>query len=141
MSASPEEREDGAIGDVEEEDVAEEMTNMADLPPTGHGREGEHREDQHITELLEQERQLDESSSSGKPAQDTGVVNRYKELAQGELDVASASDNGSADALPRRAGSPVDSTVSIPDDTPSVQVCYAVIFSQHEAQTDLARAP
>lgn len=73
-------------------------------------------EDPRIANLLEQERQR----SIEEPAEDTGIVNRYKELAQEQVD--SASDNGSA-ALPQRAGSPVGSTVSIPDDSPSVQVC------------------
>ncbi|KAF3764564.1 hypothetical protein M406DRAFT_346602 [Cryphonectria parasitica EP155] len=76
--------------DAKGEDVSEEeMANMTDLPPV----------------------QDDD--------QDTGVVNRYKDLAQEEPDAIS--DQGSADALPRRAASPVDSTLSIPDDTPSVQ--------------------
>lgn len=122
MSASPEETEDAA----REEDVfEEEMADLADLPPSSYEDRGDdepsvkqgEEEDQHISELLEEERR----QSLDQPATDTGVVNRYKELAHGEPDVAS--DNGSTDALPRRAGSPVDSTVSIPDDSPSVQVC------------------
>lgn len=146
-----------------QEEVAaeEEMATLAELPPAGHHGEGEHQENHHITELLEQERQLHEpvSSSSGKPAEDTGdtgLVNRYKELAHGELDIVtaldsatasasasasvSASDNGSAHALPRRVASPVDSTVSIPDDTPSVQV-YCPKLPRREAHADLARDP
>lgn len=130
MSASPEERDD----DVRDEDVVveEEMADMTDLPPAGHGDDsggvpGEDGEDHHISELLELERQR----SSEQPAEDTGVVNRYKQLVQEGPDATS--DNGSTDALPRRAGSPVDSTVSIPDDTPSIQVgcdCSRVISSQ-----------
>lgn len=127
MSASPEEKEDAA----REEDVSEgEMADMSGLPPARHEdrddqdnhddelpKAGQDEEDHRISELLEEERR----QSSDQPPADTGVVNRYKELAQGEPEVIS--DNGSADALPRRAASPVDSTLSIPDDSPSVQVC------------------
>lgn len=111
MSASPEERDD----DVRDEDgvVEEEMADMTGLLPAGHD---DNNFEDHISGLLELERQR----SSEQQAEDTGVVNRYKQLVQGGPDAAS--DNGSTDALPRRAGSPVDSTVSIPDDTPSVQV-------------------
>lgn len=124
MSASPEETGDAA----REEDVfEEEMTGLVDMPA---GRNYESDDDEndesaeqshedeghHIADLLQQERR----QSTEQPQEDTGVVNRYKELAHDQPD--SASDNGSA-ALPRRAGSPVGSTLSIPDDTPSVQVC------------------
>lgn len=119
MSASQEEREDATR--MEEEDLGEaEMTDMAGLPAasndntTGRDDDASH----HISELLEEERQQDSQQPAGG---DTGVVNRYKQLALDEPDVAS--DTGSADALPRRVGSPVDSTASIPDDSPSIQVC------------------
>jgi hypothetical protein len=44
--------------------------------------------------------------------------NRYKAAQQ----MDNESENGSSEALPRRAGSPIDSLLSIPDDSPSVQV-------------------
>lgn len=132
MSASPEEREDAVKGDL----FGEELTDMFDLPSAG-GDESEERsafddvhvqddytqdepikddaESHHISELLEEEVEQDH----GQPAGDTGLVNRYKQLVQDEQDAAS--DSGSADALPRRAGSPVDSSLSVPDDSPSVQ--------------------
>lgn len=115
MSASPEETGDAAR---EDDVVEEEMTDMVDMPAGQNyesddddAEDGEH----HITDLLEEERR----QSIEQPQDDSGVVNRYRELAHEQVD--SASDNGSA-ALPRRAGSPVGSTLSIPDDTPSVQV-------------------
>lgn len=131
MSASPEERDD----DARDEDavVEEEMTDMTDLPPAqpsdndserDGGASDEADQNYHISELLELERQQSSEQQAGDT--DTGVVNRYKQLAHGETDAAS--DNGSADALPRRAGSPVDSSLSIPDDTPSVQVCFFFFF-------------
>lgn len=78
-------------------------------------RDHEH-EDHHIADLLEEERR----QSIEQPPEDTGVVNRYREFAHEQVDSASESGSG---ALPRRTGSPVGSTLSIPDDTPSVQVC------------------
>lgn len=51
------------------------------------------------------------------------VSNRYRELLEAQADENSSSEDGSADALPRRAGSPIDSQLSGPDDSPSLQVC------------------
>lgn len=121
MSASPEETGDAAR---EEDVVEEEMTDMVDLPAgrtyssdddDPSAERGHEEEDHHVADLLEQERR----QSIEQPPEDLGVVNRYKELAHEQAD--SASDTGSA-ALPRRAGSPVGSTLSLPDDSPSVQV-------------------
>lgn len=119
MSTSPEEWEDAA----REEDVfGEEMTDMADLPSAANEEveeslAAEDHGDHHISELLEEEKE----HSTEQPTQDSGIVSRYRQLVHEEHDAIS--DSGSADALPRRAGSPVDSSLSIPDDTPSVQVC------------------
>lgn len=132
MSASPEERGDDAR-DVEE-GVGEEMEDMTDLPPAQNGNNdglavGDQVEDHRISELLELERKRSaEQQEEDADAADTGVVNRYKQLAQDE--VKTASDDGSTDILPRRAASPIDSTVSIPDDTPSVQVCRDCCFAR-----------
>lgn len=113
MSASSEEREDAA---------GEEMTDMADPPvvqqDTGDEQQ-QQQQQQHISDLLEEERQQD----STLPAEGNGLAHRYKELAA-EDQLEAVSDNGSVDALPRRAGSPVDSMVSIPDRSPSVQVTH-----------------
>lgn len=137
MSASPEEREDAAKGDL----FGEELTDMFDLPSAGgdgseersafdddhfqddcveddHNHDHDHnREDHHISEMLEEEVEQDAS----QPAEQTVLVNRYKQLVQEEQDIAS--DSGFTDAIPRRVGSPVDSSLSIPDDSPSIQVC------------------
>lgn len=121
MSASPEEREDAARVDVIFE---EETNNIVDMPA---GRnyasddeppsdQGDHEEGRRIADLLQEERR----QSSEQPREDSAVIKRYKELGHEESEAVS--DNGSAEALPRRAGSPVGSTLSIPDDTPSVQV-------------------
>jgi hypothetical protein len=66
-----------------------------------------------ITELLQEER-----GNATTPEPLGNGTNRYK--AAKELDTAS--EDESLDALPRRAGSPIDSILSIPDDSPSIQV-------------------
>lgn len=122
MSSPPEEIEDAAAG---EEDLFEEViADMADLPSAqGDGQQGG-RDDHQITELLEQERRRSTEGPQEEDDEledDTGIVNRYKQLAQND-DLDASSDNLSVDVLPKGVTSPVDSTVSIPDDTPSVQV-------------------
>lgn len=132
MSASPEESEDAVKGELPNEELtdsldlpaaggdgSEAMSAVADedyVPDTDHEDDGE---DHRISEMLEEGVEQDVA----RPAGDTGLVNRYRQLVQEEQDAAS--DSGSADAVPRRASSPVDSSLSIPDDTPSVQVCLS----------------
>lgn len=75
----------------------------------------------HIGQVLEEvlEEELLEDASNAPPEQGP-VANRYRQLLREQEDV---SDEGSSmDGLPRRAGSPIDSLLSIPDDSPSVQV-------------------
>jgi vacuolar protein sorting-associated protein 8 len=74
------------------------------------------QEENHIAEILEEERHEDASA----PPSSNGIVpNRYRQLLREQGD---ESDSGSAEGLPRRVGSPIDSLLSVPDDTPSVQV-------------------
>jgi len=77
------------------------------------------RDDDHIIDILEEERHL--QSTPVLPIGGSSIRNRYRELVEAEHDTAS--EDGSTDAIPRRAGSPADSLLSIPDDSPSVQVC------------------
>jgi vacuolar protein sorting-associated protein 8 len=119
MSASSEERQDAS---------GEEMTDMADpaaIQETGDEQQAPEDDvaNHHISDLLEEERQQD---STLPPSEGNGLAHRYKELAA-EEHLEATSDNGSVDALPRRAGSPVDSMVSIPDRSPSVQVTRSTI--------------
>lgn len=51
----------------------------------------------------------------------SSVKSRYRELAEAAQQ-ETISDDGSTDTFPRRAASPIDSNVSIPDDSPSAQV-------------------
>lgn len=72
--------------------------------------------DGRIVELLEEEQE----GASTPPLMGNGT-NRYR----GAPPAESASEDESLDALPRRAESPVESILSIPDDSPSVQVSKA----------------
>ncbi|CAG8980533.1 hypothetical protein HYALB_00002530 [Hymenoscyphus albidus] len=74
--------------------------------------DGSHAEGERIRQLLEEERE-----NPATPLQITNGVNRYKANRIAD----SASEDGSLDALPRRAQSPIESVTSIPDDSPSVQ--------------------
>lgn len=66
-----------------------------------------------IVELLEEARE-----AAPTPERLGNGLNRYKAAQQQD----STSEDGSVDAVPGRAGSPMDSVLSIPDDPPSVQV-------------------
>jgi hypothetical protein len=78
---------------------------------------GEQQAD-HIAEILEEELR---APSTPTPLGNGSIAHRYREIIQ-ENEADAVSENGSTDAIPRRAGSPSDSMLSIPDDTPSVQV-------------------
>ncbi|PSR87198.1 Golgi CORVET complex core vacuolar protein 8-domain-containing protein [Coniella lustricola] len=122
MSSPLEEMEDVAAAG--EEDLVEELIpDLADLPPVQEDGQQDGRDAHHITELLEQERRR---LSDGGPQEedelqeDTGLVNRYEQVVH-EEDPDAGSENLSVDVPPKSVSSPVESTVSIPDDTPSVQ--------------------
>lgn len=72
-----------------------------------------------IVQVLEEER-LHSGGGDDSVALDNGTLRTgYRHMLQDRDD---ASESGSADGLPRRAGSPIDSLLSVPDDSPSVQV-------------------
>ncbi|OTB05637.1 hypothetical protein M426DRAFT_319623 [Hypoxylon sp. CI-4A] len=73
------------------------------------------RDDGHIAEIIEEEREV---VASEKPGKNGAIANRYHQLLRDRDDV---SETGSAEGLPRRVGSPIDSLLSVPDDSPSVQ--------------------
>ncbi len=76
------------------------------------------RDDDHIADALDEERR---STRTVTPPVGVSIAkDRYRELVEAERDAVS--DDGSTDGIPRRAGSPIDSLLSIPDDSPSVQV-------------------
>ncbi|KAI1392838.1 Golgi CORVET complex core vacuolar protein 8-domain-containing protein [Hypoxylon trugodes] len=75
------------------------------------------QEQGHIAEIVKEEREG--ITSDQIPQNGNGVIaNRYRQLLRDRDDV---SEDGSTDGLPRRVGSPIDSLLSVPDDSPSVQ--------------------
>jgi len=87
----------------------------ADETSTDHGDNGSvaRPSEGRLVELLQEER-----DAPTTPIQLGDSTNRYKAIQQTD----NGSEDGSAEALPRRPGSPIESILSIPDDTPSVQV-------------------
>ncbi|KAI0390196.1 Golgi CORVET complex core vacuolar protein 8-domain-containing protein [Xylariaceae sp. FL0594] len=91
------------------------------------GRDGDHvssdeetikgdDEASHIAGVLEEE--VHDDAIDGPPVH-VVVHNRYRDLLREQAD--GSDDGSSVDGLPRRAGSPIDSLTSGPDDSPSVQ--------------------
>ena len=76
---------------------------------------------EHIAEILEEERQQEDAEPTSNTSNPLG--NRYRQLLRERDDLSEeVSEGGSAEGLPRRVGSPIGSLQSIPDDTPSIQV-------------------
>ncbi|RYP20878.1 hypothetical protein DL765_002528 [Monosporascus sp. GIB2] len=100
-----------------------ELSPDGDRPSSASGRElveaerepQREREQGHIAEILEEERQEEAESA---PPRDNPLSNRYRQLLRDTDDV---SEEGSSEGLPRRVGSPIGSLQSVPDDSPSVQ--------------------
>ncbi|RBQ92381.1 hypothetical protein VDGD_01007 [Verticillium dahliae] len=70
----------------------------------------------HLAE--EQDTQLNHALEPPNPVETGITANRYRQILRGQVD--DVSEDGSVDALPRRVGSPIDSLLSVPDDTPSI---------------------
>lgn len=95
---------------------------MADIPDQSSSDEetvkGD-RDDHHIIEIHSDENQS--TTTPIPPIGGSSIRNRYRELIEAQQEAAS--EYGSGDVAPRRVDSPIDSLLSIPDDSPSVQVC------------------
>ncbi|KAI2640925.1 Golgi CORVET complex core vacuolar protein 8-domain-containing protein [Xylaria nigripes] len=74
-------------------------------------------DDEDFVESLGEE--LAEYASTVPPDTGSVAVNRYRSLLEDQADVSE--EGSSMDDLPRRAGSPTDSMLSMPDEGPSVQ--------------------
>lgn len=74
--------------------------------------------DEDVADISEEEPQ---SPVTPIPGGVGSVSSRYRELAE-SAQQETTSDDGSTDTIPRRVDSPTDSSLSIPDDSPSVQV-------------------
>lgn len=121
MSTQPLEREDGAMG-----------LDHVDLSPDGDTASSDDEtikgdlDQGHIADVLEEE--LHDDVSNSPPVQGSIAASRYHQLLRDQADVSDA--GSSMDGLPRRAGSPIGSLLSVPDDSPSVQVreIYPIIW-------------
>ncbi|KAK4144381.1 Golgi CORVET complex core vacuolar protein 8-domain-containing protein [Dichotomopilus funicola] len=135
----------------EEEGHADAMADEPELPPShasAHARsssssdeetvKGDRDEDQ-IANILEEE---DSEHGSGAPsAGPSSAAHRYRELLEPEPEAPS--EDGSTDAIPRLAVSPMGSMLSVPDDTPSVQGSVisspsSSLLPSHASRTGLA---
>ena len=75
--------------------------------------------DDHINDAFEEE--LQTFASPTTPTGGSSIRNRYRELVEAEHETPS--EDGSTEMVPVvRVDSPIDSVMSIPDDTPSIQV-------------------
>lgn len=77
---------------------------------------GDH-DNERIAEILEEERQ---SSATPAPLGNGLVSDRYREILHDQRE--DGSEDGSTGPVGKRPASPVDSLLSVPDDSPSVQV-------------------
>ncbi|OTA91141.1 hypothetical protein M434DRAFT_397398 [Hypoxylon sp. CO27-5] len=110
MSLPSSERDDGAAS-MEEDHL--------DLSPEGDAASSDEetikpeREHEEVSDLVEERT----SVIFDQPTENGPIANRYRQLLRDRDDV---SEEGSAEGLPRRAGSPMDSLLSAPDDSPSL---------------------
>ncbi|KAL2142722.1 hypothetical protein VTI28DRAFT_810 [Corynascus sepedonium] len=75
------------------------------------------RDEDQVSDFSEEDKsETDKGRSRTGPS---SIAHRYGELLEAEHETPS--EDGLTDALPRLAGSPIGSTLSVPDDTPSIQ--------------------
>lgn len=112
MSLPSPERDDGAVSmDIDHIDLSPNGDAASSDDDTIKG-DGDGNQ---IAEIIEEERQ---DIVSEKPIETGTIANRYQQLLRDRDD---ASEEGSNEGIPRRAGSPIDSLLSVPDDSPSIQ--------------------
>lgn len=105
--------EDNDSGAEEATLNGDEINGRAHTPTPTSNEDGPLPAGGRIVELLQEER-----DSASTPPQLGNGINHYKAVQQ----IDSPSEDRSPHALPRRTGSPIDSLLSVPDDSPSVQV-------------------
>ena len=104
--------EDNDSGAEEATLNGDEINGRAHTPTQSTVRDGTSQAGS-IAELLQEER-----DAAPTPQQLGNGINRYKATQLAD----DTSEDGSQEVTPRRAGSPIDSLLSVPDDSPSVQV-------------------
>jgi hypothetical protein len=117
----------------EDDGLADTMADEPELPRPDEGeRESSSdeetvkgdRDDDHSADLLDDVPLA--PSTPLPPAGPSSIAHRYHELLEAEHETPS--EDGSTDAIPRLAVSPMGSMLSVPDDSPSVQVCWTRPF-------------
>lgn len=111
---------DNAMADEPQLSPTDDQGSSDDETVTGE------REGGHIAEILEEE--LQAPGTPVPPLGNGSIAHRYREIVR-ETEADTVSENGSTDAIPRRAGSPIDSLLSVPDDSPSVQVSGSCVIA------------
>ncbi|KAI0020751.1 Golgi CORVET complex core vacuolar protein 8-domain-containing protein [Xylariomycetidae sp. FL0641] len=107
MSPASPERDHGEVAEImDQQTPTQDESSSDDDTVKANGEQDE------LVDILEEERREDANTASNPEA------NRYRQLLR---DRDEASDEGSAEGLPRRVASPIDSLLSVPDDSPSVQ--------------------
>jgi hypothetical protein len=110
MSSSSVDSDNGAEEETINGDVVAAATHLAD---NGGNEDSTHAAGGRIAELLQEER------DGGFTPLGNGT-NRYRLVQQ----TSNESEDGSSEILPRRPESPIESILSNPDDSPSVQVVW-----------------
>lgn len=125
MSSSQPPGDDGpaeAMADEPELPPADDVSSVSSDEETIKGE----RDEDHIADLVEHDDEDAADAPNVVPlaapsaVAPSSIAHRYREL----LDAGheAPSEDGSTDALPRLASSPMGSMLSVPDDSPSVQV-------------------
>ena len=110
---------DNESGEEEKDSIDVAVTNEV---PTEHGQNGSEPGEDKIVQLLP-----DERDAPPPPPQIGNMTNRYEVVQQ----VESEPEDGSLEVLPQRLGTPPESIMSSPDNTPSVQVRLVEPFVGH----------
>lgn len=95
------------------------------------------RDEGHIASVPEEEDEFQPFQSPAPRPAPSAIAHRYRELLEAEHETAS--EDGSNDGLPRLAASPMGSMLSIPDDSPSLQVYWSCIFERLVSRLTMSR--
>lgn len=117
MSLREQRGEDGPGNTMADEPELAPVETQISSSSDGETVKGDRDED-YIADSLEEDNQFPETPvASAGPS-----IATYRSGELTEAENGAISEEGSTDAIPRRAASPLGSMLSVPDDTPSVQV-------------------
>ncbi len=97
------------------------MADDPEIPPPGDESSSDDetikgdQENERIADMLEEERL---TMATPVPIGNGAVASRFRDMVESQADAPS--EDGSVYGLPRRAGSPADSLLAVPDDAPSI---------------------